>query len=460
LTDSPSFLDHEWREFSRRLYGPSREGLDFGLDRIERALALEGRPDRAAPAVLVAGTNGKGGSAAFLAGVLQAHDLRVGLFTSPHLLELRERFRIDGRPAPQELVRRIGSPLVQRYGGDRAGVVEGAAPGGEGPELTFFELTTLMAASIFEAREVDVAIYEVGMGGRLDATNAVDPALSVITSIARDHAAFLGETIEEIAAEKAGILRPNVPAVVGFQDYPSAVEVFEARRSGETTRFAGRDFAIDRATGEVTVGGRAIRPCSGEQRAGVTLRNAAVGSEAARLFLGEQFELERATEGLRRTRWPGRYDRRVVEPETFGADRPVEVWLDAAHNSDAVRELLEAVAGSNFRVSGVVVGGMTDKDLGEMFRRLAGGPPVWGAEIEGTRSAKAEGLRSLIPSDVFRGVGPVARVLAEAVRVASADPEGGILCFGSTYLIGRCLDELGVEVEDLVTYLSERRRAR
>lgn len=451
--DSP-FLDRSWREFSSRLYGPSREGLEFGLDRIQRALELEGRPDRSSPSILVAGTNGKGGTAAFLSGILQSHGYRVGLFTSPHLVGLRERFRVDGQPVSRERVRRVGAPVVRSYGsadGEGGSGRDGERTGE--PELSFFELTTLMAASVFEDCSVDVAIYEVGMGGRLDATNAIDPALSVITAIDRDHEMFLGETIASIAEEKCGILRSGVPAVVGFQPHAEGRRTIETHRRGEPTRYAGDDFDVDAADVSLKIGAAELQPFDETAATAVTLGNAATAAEAARVFLEGAFDGSEAVEGLRRTSWPGRNDRRVVEPEQFDAPRAVELWLDAAHNPGAVQELLDAVTSSEFVPGGVIVGGMSDKKLEAMFRRLSGGPPVWGAELEGSRSARGAGLKSLIPDDVRRGVGPLPSVLSAAVRdVAGSDPDAGLLIFGSSYLIGASFEALGFGVDDLGTF--------
>lgn len=453
MTEESSFLDRSWREFARRLYGPSREGLSFGLDRIERALEIEGRPDRSAPAVLVAGTNGKGGTAAHLAGMLQQHGRRVGLFTSPHLIDVRERFRVDGRPIGRDVAREVGKPLVEAYGARDASHPEGEEGADERPELTFFELTALMAASIFEHEGVDVAIYEVGMGGRLDATNAFDPTLSIVTSIDFDHQMFLGETIEEIAREKCGILRTGVPAVVGPQRHDGARRTLSERLAGEQVRWARRDFEVDGRTGRIRVGEATIAPFEGERRAEVTQWNAATAAQGARVLLEGSFDPSACAEGIRRTRWPGRDDRRVVEPEGFGGDRPVDIWLDAAHNPGAVRELLGEVADSDLPLGGIVVGGMADKELGEMFERLAGGPPVWGAEIGGARAARGAGLESIIPDGVRRGIGPLEDVLPRALRsVSRGDGASGLLVFGSSYLVGAALEEIGVEADDLVTF--------
>ncbi|MCM1519600.1 MAG: bifunctional folylpolyglutamate synthase/dihydrofolate synthase [Lachnoclostridium sp.] len=183
-----------------------------GLERISSLDQLFGHPSKGFKSVHIAGTNGKGSTAHSLAAVLQSAGYRTGLYTSPHLHDFRERIRIDGEMIPQERV----ADFVERYRGMDAGI-----------DLSFFELTTIMAFEYFRDEKVDVAIIETGLGGRLDATNIITPLLSIITNISADHTALLGYTPAAIAAEKAGIIKDSVPVVIGEADDKSVREVFE-----------------------------------------------------------------------------------------------------------------------------------------------------------------------------------------------------------------------------------------
>jgi dihydrofolate synthase/folylpolyglutamate synthase len=205
-----------YAEAIRYLYALAPQGMLLGLDRMRDALAQRGHPERAFESVLVAGTNGKGSVSAMVAAGLRSQGLRVGLYTSPHLHRLVERFLVDGRPVSQaEFARHVAS-LARWIEGKKA------------PPLTFFELCTLLAFEIFRARGCDVAVLEVGLGGRLDATNVVTPRLSVITHLAMDHADRLGPTLRDIAREKAGIIKKGVPVVTAARA-PEALRVIGAR---------------------------------------------------------------------------------------------------------------------------------------------------------------------------------------------------------------------------------------
>jgi folylpolyglutamate synthase/dihydropteroate synthase len=205
-----------------RLFPPLPTEVEWGLDRTRALLAELGDPHRSWPSLHVGGTNGKGTVAAVCAAVLAASGRRVGLYTSPHLCSFAERFQIDGRPVS-------GERLLDTADGIRAAVVRHG--------LTFFEASTVLAFEHFRREAVDVAVVEVGLGGRLDATNVLRPAVSVVTNVARDHADWLGETLEEIAGEKAGIAKEDVPLVTAEAD-PELLALFRraARRAGAPFR--------------------------------------------------------------------------------------------------------------------------------------------------------------------------------------------------------------------------------
>ncbi|MBA2662965.1 MAG: bifunctional folylpolyglutamate synthase/dihydrofolate synthase [Bradymonadaceae bacterium] len=417
-----------WRDFTARLFAQNQFAIKLGLESIAQALAREGSPQRAHKAILIAGTNGKGSTAAFLAAILQAHGLRVGLYTSPHLIDLRERFRVDGRLLPQEIVERVGRDVLDRF----------ADPLTSSPLLTFFELTTLMAARLFAEQEVDVAVYEVGLGGRLDAVNAIEPCLSVITSIDFDHQRYLGDTIGAIATEKCGIFRADVPAVVGHQEHDEALRTILAL-APPNTRLFGRDFP---ETESIIEQG---------SRSKVMERNALIATEAARCHLGEAFDQGIAQVGLARARWPGRMDERPGS-RISARGRPVTYLLDAAHNPAGVSALFEHLDMAGIAAGAIVVGAMADKALEAMFSRLGErGVAIFGVTIENARAATAEQLGAAIGSQLWRGAGSCAWAL-EAATHESAASGRPVLVFGSIYLLGECLTWLGVEPDDLVSY--------
>ncbi|MBT8403314.1 MAG: bifunctional folylpolyglutamate synthase/dihydrofolate synthase, partial [Gemmatimonadetes bacterium] len=196
-----------------RLFPPLPAGVHWGLQRVEAALEVLGRPERRAPALHIGGTNGKGSVASICASVLRHAGWRVGLYTSPHLCSVRERFQIDGVPIAEDRLIAYADeirPVVEAHG------------------LTFFEAATVLAFHVFAREGVDVQVVEVGLGGRLDATNVLVPAACALTNVALDHAEYLGDTLEEIAAEKAGILKPGVPAVTA-EVRSGPLEVFRSR---------------------------------------------------------------------------------------------------------------------------------------------------------------------------------------------------------------------------------------
>lgn len=217
-----------------RAVPPPAEGLDaFKLDRMRSLHAAAGEPPRSCPIVHVAGTKGKGSTVLLLEALLEADGLRVGAYTSPHVEHLRERIRLDGHPASETEVVAVTNSLLPLLA---------AREGDPGRFPTFFELLTLVALEAFERRQVDVALLEVGLGGRLDATNVVRPLLTAITSIGLEHTRLLGSSVEEIAAEKAGIIKPGVPVVIGPLPLPADRVVAEiARRQVAPLRRVGPD---------------------------------------------------------------------------------------------------------------------------------------------------------------------------------------------------------------------------
>ena len=411
-----------WEAFSGRLFDQNQFAVKLGLDNIRQALAAEGHPERSAPAIVVGGTNGKGTTAAFLAAILQAHGLRVGLYTSPHLVEVRERFRVDGIPASRAEVLRLGADVLARYGDPSAN-----------PCLTFFELTTLIAALLFREAEVDVAVYEVGLGGRLDAVNAIEPSLTVITNIDLDHQKYLGDDVVSIAREKAALRRPNVPLVVAPQTWPAARRELEFPDTLEApTRWeaiATRDRNFD--------------------------ENVSVARLAAEQFLRDRYDEELAKFGVGHGCWPGRLDWRSARGATF--------LLDAAHNPGGAARLRDVLMAQPPKLA--IVGAMADKDFGAMFEVLRElGTPTYLAEIDSARAASAAELREVLASVPILGAGPSREMFDAAARDVHAarasrprPREDAPYCvvFGSIYLLGEWFRWAGIDASEFSTWVDE-----
>jgi len=414
----------------------------FSLDRVERLLSALGDPHRGFRAVHVAGTKGKGSTAAMAAALARAAGWRVGLYTSPHLEDIRERIHVGGcRIRPEALARCVERvrPHVERM---RAA---GDAP-------TFFEIFTCMAFDHFVRRRVDLAVVEVGLGGRLDATNVLVPEVAVLTAVSLDHTAQLGRTLRAVAHEKAGIVKPGVPVIAQPQPSEAAAVIRAAcRRAGARLLEVGRQVAYTWAPAvrRGRPGGRlSVRtpragypdlflPLMGEHQA----LNAAAALAAVEQVRGlaERLTPERVRRALGQLRWPGRME--------YRRGRPALV-LDGAHNRASLERLAEALA-RHFpgRPVAVVFGCAADKDVGGMLAVLAGrfdGAPVVFTRAEGPRAAGAGDLaRRFREGGGTRGQARADPL--EAIRRARATvgPDGLVVVCGSLYLVGEVRRRLG-----------------
>jgi dihydrofolate synthase/folylpolyglutamate synthase len=337
-------------------------GVKLGLERPRALLAAMGDPQRRFPAVLVAGTNGKGSTSALLAAIVQAAGYRTGLYTSPHLETVEEVLRIDGRAIESD-----------RFGCLLAELVE-FAERGNGDLPTSFEAMTLAAFRWFAEERVDLAVVEVGMGGGRDVTNLCDPILSVITPIGFDHMEHLGGTLAAIAREKAGILRPGRPAVVWIEEPEAAESVREAAAEiGADLRFASTEVEIEELVFQGWDGQR-VRLATpvrcydlhlallGDHQA----KNLGLAARAAELLAGLGFERvgpREIAEGAATVRWPGR-----LEPIELPDGR--HVLLDAAHNPDGA-EALARFLDHLGRPVDLLFGVLGDKDYAAMLGALA-----------------------------------------------------------------------------------------
>jgi len=408
------------------LYGLSARGVRLELDRMRGAVAERGHPESAVPVVHVAGTNGKGSVCAMVERALREAGYRTGRFASPHLHRFAERVSIGGAPLPESEV------------AERLSDIRQAMPAL--PPLTFFEVSALMAFEAFRDHQCDVAVVEVGLGGRLDATNVVrSPAVSVITRIAKDHTKILGDTLGAIAHEKAGILRPDVPAVIGARE-PEARAAIEAelQRHGTDGWWIGEDFEGEAVLPDgplpFDAPGRA-RLRVGEDTADFPLglrgefqaENAAIARAALERLAAGSFAIPSVAirEGLENVAWPGRLE--VVR------DGGRQVVFDCGHNPDGC-EAFGAFLRRRERPGPVVLlfGAMADKDHAGMLapfddlvdQRIYAVPPMPRA-----------------PDDlsVFQTVRPgdVAPTVMEGLSRAraAAGERGTLLVAGSIFLV-------------------------
>jgi dihydrofolate synthase / folylpolyglutamate synthase len=411
-------------------------GIKFGLDNMTALAEALGRPERAFTSVHVAGTNGKGSVTAMIDAALRAAGHRTARYTSPHLMDLTERFVVDGRQVPAAA---LESALARL----RDVVCDLMASGRLDGPPTFFEVTTAAAFDLFRQSGVDMAICEVGLGGRLDATNILSPMASVITSIGRDHQQQLGDTLPAIAAEKAGIIKPGTPVVVG----PMPSEAFHA-----IARVAGeREAPLIRAMdGVVLTPGsnvpdavsvrtpsRAYGPLRLGLRGRHQLDNAVVAIRVLELLdeRGIRVPEQSVVEGLGSVHWPGRLDvRRLPDGR--------EALLDAAHNVDGAAVLAEYMREAGWSGSPIVFAAMADKDFAGMLRLLAA---CTGVVVTTTasnpRSADPERL-----ADAARAAAPDLRIVVEPAVAAALDTAWSfsprIVVAGSIFLLGDVMKAL------------------
>ncbi len=329
----------------------------WGLDRIRSVLHLLGDPHLAVPVVHVAGTKGKGSTAAFITQGLIEAGLKTGLYISPHLQDWRERIQINRHTIePEELAR-----LVTDYREAAGGVTD----------ISAFEATTALAFWHFARERCDAAVIEVGLGGRLDATNVVQPLVSVITSISLDHMQLLGDTLAEIAAEKAAIIKPGIPVVSAPQD-PEAQAVIErrARETGSPLALVGRDWLVEPVRMSWAGSEARIGPPGSLQSVSISLpgefqiENAATAAAALKQAqeAGLAIPDRSIVDGLAKVQWPGRLD--VISHDPL-------VIVDSAHNPYSIRQLVRALKTlGEFESISFVFGSMADKDIDGMLEEL------------------------------------------------------------------------------------------
>jgi dihydrofolate synthase/folylpolyglutamate synthase len=417
-----------------RLKALHPKAIDLSLGRMERLLDALGHPERRlAPIIHIAGTNGKGSVLAYLDAMLQAQGLRVQSYVSPHLVRFAERIRFHGRPIAEEKL---------------VAALEHCERVNAGEPITFFEITTAAAFVAFAGEPADALILEVGLGGRLDATNLIErPWLSVITPVSIDHTHYLGDTLELIAAEKAGILKPGVPAVIGPQQ-PAAMAVIEARA-------AALDAPLLRHGTEWTArrdGDRLMWGALGAHRefplpallGPHQIDNAGIAIAGAKALTRFAVSDRAIAEGLATARWPGRLQRLTRGPLRDALPAHTELWIDGGHNAAAGQALGQAAAALfSDRPLDLVVGMLNTKTVEGFLAPLA---PQARRLIAVAIPGEANSLPAETVADVARRLGISAEtapsVAAALGRLAGAAPSRVLIC-GSLYLIGTVLVENG-----------------
>jgi dihydrofolate synthase/folylpolyglutamate synthase len=412
------------------LYGLQMFGANFGLENTRKLAALADNPQIHLRFIHVAGTNGKGSTCAMLESIYRAAGLRVGLFTSPHLVSFRERIQINRQLIPEsELIRLVEEiqPLLKQFPADN--------------HLTLFEVVTVMALKFFTEQKCDLVIWETGLGGRLDATNIVTPLASVITNIAFDHQQWLGDTLEKIATEKAGIIKPGIPVVTATEE-KSALAVIEktAREKNSPLVKVGQASRLSPIKKEKSeTGATPVLPLLGEhQKLNVALALATVE------VLQEQISVaaEKIREGLAKVNWPGRLQ--LIE-KTDGQ----KFLLDGAHNVASAKVLREALE-KNFpaKERTLILGVLQDKDwreICEILSPLAG--KIFVVPVASERSANpkdlAEICRTANPAEEIFVCDSLKDAFEKTGSRGRSPHQNFIVITGSLYLVGEALELLG-----------------
>ena len=420
----------DFRESLEFLYGLQRFGIKLGLDNTRTLLERAGTPQQHFLCVHVAGTNGKGSTAAFLAAIFQAAGLRVGLYTSPHLQSFCERIRINGTAISENEIATLTNQL---------------RPLAADLPVTFFEFTTVMALCAFAEQRVDIAILESGLGGRLDATNAVTANLSLMTPISLDHQEHLGMTLGAIAGEKAGIIKEGIPVICSEQE-EEVLTVLRQQAAAFRAPFfyAGCDFSVtvgDSESFDYIDKNNLLRSLHSGLAGAHQPHNAALAIAAALHLRQQGLNISDAAirQGISRVYWPGRL-------EWWGQSR--QILLDGAHNAAGASTLAAHLATLNAPALHWLVGVKNDKNYHDILAAIlpltaklyAVAPPA----VSATEPEKlvAVARQAKVPAQAFASV-------AEGLQAARAacPPHGIILVAGSLFLVGAARELLSKEGE-------------
>ena len=405
--------------------------IDLSLDRMHRILAALGNPERRIPPVIhIAGTNGKGSTQAMIRAGLEAGGARVHAYTSPHLARFHERIRLAGSL--------IAEPAL-------AAALEECEVANDGQPITFFEITTAAAFLAFSRTPADYTLLEVGLGGRLDATNVIDtPRLTIITPVSIDHTQYLGDTLPLIAAEKAGIIKPRVPCVVGPQQ-DEALQVIESRASGLTAPiFAyGQHWmtAPDR-DGMIYQDDHGLWDLPRPNLVGPhQIQNAGTALATLRQLGATEAQARAAVTSAE---WPARMQRLTHGPLVDAAGRDSELWLDGGHNPAGGEAVAQTLAALPTRPTHLVCGMLNTKDVAGYMRPLAPhAASLTAIDIPGEANTLPASETARIARDAGMNAGIAEDAQKAVTAIAAADPRARILICGSLYLAGRILTQNG-----------------
>ncbi len=417
--------------------------IDLTLDRVRRLLDRLGHPEvRIPPVIHVAGTNGKGSTVAFLRAVLEAAGLRVHVYTSPHLVRFNERFRL-GRPGGGVLI----SDEELRVALDRCERVNAGEP------ITIFEIETAAAFCLFADHAADVTLLEVGLGGRLDATNVIErPLTSVISTVGMDHVEFLGDTLAKIATEKAGIIKRGVPVVCAAQPAEAEAAIEQvARRAGAPLHAAMQDWHVNIENGRLVYSDeRGLLDLPAPRLFGRhQVDNAGLAIAALRAIPALRIEAAAFEQGIARAEWPARMQRLSAGRLVEAAPKDAEVWLDGGHNPDGGRIVAAALGDLEERVPRplvVIAGMMGNKDARGFLANFAGQTRhIIAVAIPDQDNAMPPAVLAEAARALDMRVETASSVEAALRRIATLayDVPPRILITGSLYLAGHVLAENG-----------------
>ncbi len=413
--------DNSYENCLKTLYGFRRFGIKLGLSTIKNILTSLGNPQDTYACIHVAGTNGKGSVASSLASILRRSGYKTGLYTSPHLVRFNERIQVNNRPITNKRV-------VATYG-----AVKNAHFGKRDP--TFFEFTTAMALLEFAAQKVDWAIIETGMGGRLDATNIIKPVLAIITNISLEHREYLGNTLSQIASEKAGIIKKRTPLVTGIRQKKAFAEITKIALEKKAPVFRqGTDFKVRRNRGQIFSYYGIENVWHNLQTAlpgSFQVDNAALVLATCELIGNENaaITLNNIQDGLRKNHWPGRLE--IVSTNPY-------IILDGAHNLAAARNLAKFLSSHLAdRVITLVIGILDDKPYKAMLKNLL-------TPVDRVILTRAKIDRALEPQKLYEAVKfakPDATIIpavdAAIKHAIETTPQNGAICIaGSLYVVG------------------------
>lgn len=414
----------EWLAYLEQLH-PS--AIDMGLERSQQVVSRMGLGKPAPRVITVTGTNGKGSTCAFIASLLRAQGLQVGVYSSPHLLRYNERVQVNGIEATDQ-------QLCEAFAAVEAGRGD--------VSLTYFEMGTLAAFWLFQRAALDAVVLEVGLGGRLDAVNLVDADIALVTSIGVDHVEYLGDSRESVAFEKAGIFRPGAPALCGDLEPPQPL-LDKARELGCAFFLRGRDFDLGITDTHWQWRGLDNQGNPVQLRdlplLDLPMENAALALQAY-LLTGLPWQPERLASALQQTRVTGRLDRRRINWQ----GKSLNLLLDVGHNPHAAQYLAERlarrpVAGRRLAVFGL----LADKDLAGVVACLQASIQHWAvAPLDSPRARPAEELQAALENlgAPVASYASVAAALEAQCAQATADDE--ILLFGSFYCVAEALERL------------------